>query len=109
VPAGPACHLPARPPARPPAAITAHPLRLPASPGGIQPSLQEANQLPACFPDHLLPMPTAHCPALPCCQLQWREPTELFGIGKYAADAYHIFCRGRCVPPRAAWPGWLFG
>jgi hypothetical protein len=51
------------------------------------------------------PLPTA----LPCCQLQWREPTELFGIGKYAADAYHIFCRGRCVPPRAAWPGWLFG
>ncbi|KAI3429502.1 hypothetical protein D9Q98_005591 [Chlorella vulgaris] len=26
---------------------------------------------------------------------QWREPTELFGIGKYAADAYHMFCRGR--------------
>ena len=60
------CLPPARPPARPPAAITAHPLRLPASLGGIQSSLQEANQLPACFPDHLLPMPTAHCPALPC-------------------------------------------
>lgn len=26
---------------------------------------------------------------------QWRHPTELFGIGKYAADAYLMFCRGR--------------
>ncbi|KAL4444605.1 hypothetical protein ABPG77_002422 [Micractinium sp. CCAP 211/92] len=26
---------------------------------------------------------------------QWRNPTELFGIGKYAADAYLMFCRGR--------------
>ncbi|EFN59677.1 hypothetical protein CHLNCDRAFT_14045, partial [Chlorella variabilis] len=26
---------------------------------------------------------------------QWRDPTELYGIGKYAADAYHMFCRGR--------------
>jgi methyl-CpG-binding domain protein 4 len=25
---------------------------------------------------------------------QWRHPTELHGIGKYASDAYFIFCRG---------------
>ena len=25
----------------------------------------------------------------------WRDPTELHGVGKYAADAYAIFCRGR--------------
>jgi hypothetical protein len=25
--------------------------------------------------------------------LQWSCPTELYGIGKYAADAYYIFCR----------------
>ena len=24
----------------------------------------------------------------------WRDPAELHGIGKYAADAYQIFCRG---------------
>lgn len=24
----------------------------------------------------------------------WRDPQELYGIGKYAADAYYIFCRG---------------
>ena len=46
------------------------------------------------------PLPTAHFPAP--LLLQWREPTELFGIGKYAADAYHIFCRGRCVEHPAA-------
>lgn len=33
--------------------------------------------------------------APPCAPLQWRDPTELYGIGKYAADAYHMFCRGR--------------
>jgi hypothetical protein len=26
-------------------------------------------------------------------RLQWSCPTELYGIGKYAADAYYIFCR----------------
>ncbi|GAB4822354.1 hypothetical protein N2152v2_009400 [Parachlorella kessleri] len=26
---------------------------------------------------------------------QWRDPQELHGIGKYAADAYYMFCRGR--------------
>jgi len=24
---------------------------------------------------------------------QWTCPTELYGIGKYAADAYYMFCR----------------
>jgi hypothetical protein len=26
--------------------------------------------------------------------VQWRDPTELYGIGKYGADAYRMFCRG---------------
>lgn len=25
---------------------------------------------------------------------QWQEPIELYGIGKYANDAWRIFCRG---------------
>lgn len=25
---------------------------------------------------------------------EWNNPVELYGIGKYASDAYHIFCRG---------------
>lgn len=28
-----------------------------------------------------------------CVAVQWSCPTELYGIGKYAADAYYIFCR----------------
>lgn len=28
------------------------------------------------------------------CFCQWTCPTELHGIGKYAADAYYMFCRG---------------
>lgn len=27
--------------------------------------------------------------------LQWTCPTQLHGIGRYAADAYYIFCRGK--------------
>lgn len=27
--------------------------------------------------------------------LQWTCPSELHGIGKYAADAYYMFCRGQ--------------
>eukprot|EP00803_Ostreobium_quekettii_P005760 evm.model.scf_1562.5 EVM.evm.TU.scf_1562.5 scf_1562:30486-34605(+) len=26
---------------------------------------------------------------------EWKDPLELHGIGKYAADAYQLFCRGR--------------
>jgi methyl-CpG-binding domain protein 4 len=26
---------------------------------------------------------------------EWTCPTQLYGIGKYAADAYYIFCRGQ--------------
>ncbi|GFR53053.1 hypothetical protein Agub_g15755 [Astrephomene gubernaculifera] len=26
---------------------------------------------------------------------QWSCPSQLHGVGSYAADAYHIFCRGR--------------
>lgn len=25
----------------------------------------------------------------------WRDPRELHGVGQYAADAYHMFCRGQ--------------
>ena len=28
------------------------------------------------------------------CLLQWQCPMELYGVGKYAADAYYMFCRG---------------
>ena len=28
-------------------------------------------------------------------RLQWDHPEQLHGIGKYAADAYFIFCLGR--------------
>ena len=28
-------------------------------------------------------------------ETDWRCPSELYGIGKYAADAYAIFCQGR--------------
>ena len=28
----------------------------------------------------------------------WRDPSELYGIGKYASDAYYIFCRGKWRP-----------
>ncbi len=28
--------------------------------------------------------------------VQWQDPAELYGIGKYASDAYWMFCRGRC-------------
>jgi len=39
-------------------------------------------------------LPDAYARAL-LSSSQWRDPTELYGIGKYAADAYHMFCRGR--------------
>ncbi len=27
--------------------------------------------------------------------LQWTDPQQLHGIGRYAADAYYIFCRNQ--------------
>lgn len=27
--------------------------------------------------------------------LQWTNPQELHGVGKYASDAYYMFCRGQ--------------
>ena len=33
--------------------------------------------------------PACYCPCS-----QWSDPTQLHGCGKYAADAYYIFCRG---------------
>lgn len=56
-----------------------------------KPRRQKKNGIPA-DPPH----PPATCPPPPAYK-QWRDPTELFGIGKYAADAYHMFCRGRCA------------
>jgi endonuclease III len=31
-------------------------------------------------------------------QMNWKDPSELHGIGKYASDAYWIFCRGAWRP-----------
>lgn len=55
-------------------------------------------------PQHQPRRPTRpHPPALPSSSshppLQWRDPAELYGIGKYGSDAYHIFCRGRWAGP----------
>ena len=44
---------------------------------------------------------------------QWTEPIELYGIGKYANDAWRVFCRGdwRSVEPQDHalndYHGWL--
>lgn len=45
--------------------------------------------------------------------VQWRNPTELHGVGQYGADAYFMFCRGawRAVKPQdkdlARYHAWL--
>jgi hypothetical protein len=56
---------------------------------------------------HTQAPPTAvafQVPLLTCCLpilAQWTDPLQLHGVGRYAADAYHIFCRGdwRSVAP----------
>ena len=63
---------------------------------------------PACLPGYASRQPRLQPPPLPA-WLQWQDPTELFGIGKYAADAYHMFCRGRCAWLAGWMAGWMDG
>lgn len=46
-------------------------------------------------------------------EMDWKEPKELYGIGKYANDAWHIFCVGNweSIKPKdhalTAYHNWL--
>ncbi len=64
-------------------------------------------------PSHVRDTPFHDCPPYarpPRARPQWRCPTELHAIGRYAADAYLIFCRGtwRDVQVgQGSWPRWV--
>ncbi len=50
-----------------------------------------------CVYSHV-PVCVQHVDSTPCSHTmltkQWRDPQELYGMGKYASDAYWMFCRG---------------